>query len=158
MLKRRIVTDLHTQADLLRTARYGMIEAIDGQFTRVVLRTLPKVISWPDVLILGRLHHQRRQGNQCQLYFTQPWRFPNFLSVPYIVSSRGTTYRTILAALATLDRIAKIKRTDALLCHVVNRSLSDRMMERVGWERHCPHRFGRHFIKRFYGKYPCADL
>ncbi|MGD9126372.1 MAG: hypothetical protein PVH19_03250 [Planctomycetia bacterium] len=154
MLTRRMVTDFEGQTDLLRAARYGVIEAVDGQFSRVVLRSWPKLISWPDVLVLGRLHHRRRSGNRCRLYFNQPRRFSSFLSIPYIVSSRGTTYRTVLAALAALDRIAKLKQSDALLCHVVNHALSDQMMERVGWERHCLNRFGRHFIKRFYGEYP----
>ena len=131
-----------------------MIEAVDGQFSRLVVRSWPKIISWPDVLVLGRLHHRRCSGNRCRLYFNQPRRFPNFLSVPYIVSSHGTSYKTFLATAHALDQVAKIKRTDALLCHVVNRSLSDRIMERLGWERHCLNRFGRHFIKRFYGEYP----
>ena len=154
MPTRRTITDLEVQADLLHHARYGMIEAIDGRFTRIVLRPIPKWVSILDVWIWGRFHHGHRSGDRCRLYFNQPRRFSSFLSIPYIVSSRGATLRTVIAALETLDRIAKLKQTDALLCHVINRSLSDRMMQRFGWERHCPNRLGRHFIKRFYGKYP----
>lgn len=154
MFQPLIVTDLDSQADLVRDARYGMIETVDGRFSRIVLRRWPKLISWPDVLVFGRLHHRRCSGNRCRLYFNRPRRFPNFLSVPYIVSSRGTTYDTFLMIGQTLDQIAKLKGTDAIVCHVVNNALSDRIMERFGWERHCLHRWGRHFIKRFYGEYP----
>lgn len=154
MFERRIITDLDEQADLLHDVRYGMIEAIDGRFSRLVVRSFPKLTSWPDVLLFGRLHHRHCPGNRCRLYFSRPRRFPNFLSISYIVSSRGTTYQTFLATARMLDQVAKRKGIDAMLCHVVNDSLSDRIMERSGWERHCRHRWGRHFIKRFYGEYP----
>jgi hypothetical protein len=154
MFQRPTVTDLDAQADLIRRVRYGMIETVNGQFSRLVVRRWPKLISWPDVLLLGRWHHRHCLGDRCRLYFNRPCRFPNFLNIPYIVSSHGTSYRTFLAAARALDRVAKIKGTDALLCHVVNQALSDRIMERFGWERHCLHRWGRHFIKRFYGEYP----
>ena len=53
-----------------------------------------------------------------------------------------------------LDRIAELKRTDAILCDAANLRISDRLLARFGWESHAPGRWSRNFIKRFYGVYP----
>jgi hypothetical protein len=53
-----------------------------------------------------------------------------------------------------LDEIARIKGIDALVCEAWNLRLSDRLLRRCGWERHVLHSRRRHFIKRFYGRYP----
>jgi hypothetical protein len=53
-----------------------------------------------------------------------------------------------------LDEIARIKRSDAILAHVSNPQISDRLMWRWGWERHLVQSSKRQFIKRFYGVYP----
>jgi hypothetical protein len=55
-----------------------------------------------------------------------------------------------------LDRIAELKRTDAILCDAANTRLSDRLLRRFGWEPHKPERWRRNFIKRFYGVYPAS--
>jgi hypothetical protein len=88
------------------------------------------------------------------LYYNQPRRFPNFLALRYIVSTPRTSFRTSRRALATLDEIARIKRTDAIVCEAWNRRISDRLLHREGWERHLHHSRRRHYIKRFYGSYP----
>lgn len=148
------VTDLHDGADVLRRRAYGVIEAAGGRFRRVVLRPFPKVISVPEILVLGGWYHGRRPGDRCLLYYNQPWRFPNFLAVKYVISARGTSYKTMLRTLDALDEIARLKRSDALLCDVANWRVSPKMMARRGWEPHCPSRWHRHYIKRFYGQYP----
>ncbi len=61
---------------------------------------------------------------------------------------------SIRRVLEALDEIARLKRADALLCHVANRRLSGRMMARCGWQLHFPSLWGCHYIKRFYGVYP----
>ena len=53
-----------------------------------------------------------------------------------------------------LDQIARLKRTDALLCDIAGSRISDRLMSRFGWEPHKPQRWHRNYIKRFYGQYP----
>jgi hypothetical protein len=40
------------------------------------------------------------------------------------------------------------------LTDVSNLRISDRLLRRWGWEAHCPSRWHRHFIKRYYGTYP----
>jgi hypothetical protein len=79
---------------------------------------------------------------------------PNFLALRYIVSSQGTSYRTFRATLVALDRIAAIKRIDAIVCDAANVRISDRLLKRFGWEAHKPQRWHRNFIRRFYGVYP----
>ena len=148
------VTDLHQGTDVLRRRTHGMIEAVEGRFRRVVLRPFPKVVSLPGIWLLGERYHTRRPGNRCLLYYDQPRRFPNFLTVKYFVSSRDTTWATPAQVLDVLDEIARLKRSDAILCALVNGRISDRAMHRYGWERHCPSRWFRHYIKRFYGDYP----
>ena len=65
---------------------------------------------------------------------------------------------TFRRALTALDEIARIKRSDALLADVSNLRISDRLLARWGWVPHCPSRWHRHFIKRFYGSYEPAEL
>jgi len=148
------VTDLGDGSEAIRRRRYGVIEARDGEFRRVVLRPWPKLISSMEALLCGGLYHSRWRGDICRLYYAQPWRFPGFLTVGYIVSARGTSYRTFRRAAEALDEVARIKGTDALLCELATWRISTAMMERWGWQRHCPSRWRRHYIKRFYGQYP----
>jgi hypothetical protein len=148
------VTDLATGADALRRRRYGVIEVVEGRLCRVVLRPFPKIISVPEIAILGRWHHRRRDGDRVLLYYNQPLRFPNFLALAYVRSARRTTMATVCRALAVLDEIARLKQSDALLCDARNGRISSRVLARYGWSPHCPSRWHRHHIKRFYGVYP----
>ena len=61
-----------------------------------------------------------------------------------------------LQTLAILDEIARLKQTDAIDCDAANLRISDRVLERFGWEPHRPSKWHRNFIKRFYGVYPEA--
>ena len=147
------VTDLAAGADLLRRRRYGVIEVVDGRFRRVVLRPFPKIVSAPDAAILGRWRHRHRPGDRVRLFYNQPWRFSNFLVLKYVESARDSSMGIACAALAVLDEIARLKRSDALLCDVSNGRITSRLLGRYGWEPHCPSWFHRHYIKRFYGVY-----
>jgi len=148
------VTDLEDGAEVLRLRRYGVIEARQGRFYRVRLRPFPKIASVPEILSLGKLQHQYFWGDRCVVYYNQPRRFPNYIAVKYFVTARGTRLATVWRALAALDEIARLKGADALLCDVANWRLSTAIMVRLGWEPHCPSRWHRFFIRRFYGDYP----
>jgi hypothetical protein len=147
------ITRLDESAEALRRGRYGVIEARDGHFQRIVLRPFPKVVSAPGVILLGGLYHGHLQGDRCRLYYNQPRRFPNFLVLKYIQSSQEGSLASLNRVLETLDEIARIKRSDALLCDVSNWRISTAMMTRYGWQPHAPSMWHRHFIKRFYGVY-----
>jgi hypothetical protein len=142
------VTNLASQADLIRRSRYGVIETTDGRLTRVVLRPWPKIITALGSGLVGRLEHRLRRGNRCRLYFNQPRSCPNFLALRYVVTTRDADYATFRKALAVLDEIARLKQTDALLCDAANLRLSDRFMARLGWVPHAPMLGHRNFIKR----------
>jgi hypothetical protein len=148
------ITNLADGAETLRRRPYGVIEVADGRFRRVLLRPFPKIVSVPGVLLMGGLRHRRRPGDSIRLYYNRPRRFPNFLVLKYAESARETSLASLARALSVLDEIARLMRSDALLCDVSNGRISSRLLGRRGWEPHCPSWFRRHYIKRFYGSYP----
>ena len=150
------VCDIEAGRAAVARGRYGVIETAAGQLVAIHLRPWPKLVSWPEIWPTGGEYHTRGDADRCWLYYNQPRRFASFLALKYIVSTRGTSYATFRAALETLDRIAELKRTDALLCDAANSRLSDRLLRRFGWAPHKPQRWCRNFIKRFYGNYPIS--
>jgi hypothetical protein len=152
------ISDLTEGGETLRRRRYGIIEVADGRVQRVLLRPFPKIVSAPGILLYGGWCHRHRRGDFLRLYYNQPRRFSNFLVLKYIESSRDTRIATLAAAMAVLDEIARRKRSDALLCDVANWRITTKVLGRVGWTPHCPSRFHRHFIKRFYGSYPVPPV
>ena len=146
--------DLTADRAVLARRRFGIIEVSDGRLVRVRLRPWPTIVSVPGILLCGGWHHGHARGDRVRLYYNQPWRFDNFLAVKYVVSTRGASLRSLKCALDVLDEIARIKHSDALLCDVANWRISPRLLARAGWAPHCPARWHRHYIKRFYGTYP----
>jgi len=146
--------DWQAAADPLRDARYGVIETSEGQLRAIHFRPWPKLISWPEFWPAGKGYHMPGPPDRCLLYYNQPRAHSNFLALKYVVSSRRTSYRTVRAAGEVLDAIAELKSTDAILCDAGNSRLSDRMMQRLGWQSHKPQRWHRNYIKRFYGSFP----
>jgi hypothetical protein len=157
MLLTTTILDWDAGRDELVRRRYGVIETAHGQLVAVHLRPWPKLLSWPEVWPAGPAYHARGGADRCLLYYNQPRRFANFLALKYIVSTAGTSYATARAAMETLDAIAQLKRSDALLCDAANTRISDRLLARFGWQAHKPQRWRRNFIKRFYGVYPAAS-
>jgi hypothetical protein len=147
------ITDLHSNSALVRRRRYGMIESRGGRLVAVHFRPWPKLVSLPEVLWAEKLS-RHRTGDRCRVYFNQPLRHSQFLSITFAVSSRQCTLATLHAARTALETIAEIKQSDALLCDAWNTRISQRLLERWGWEPHCPSRWHRNFIRRFYGQYP----
>jgi hypothetical protein len=152
------VTDLTEGAETLRRRPYGFIEVADGRLRRIRLRPFPRIVFVPEVILLGGLYHRHRPGDRIRIYYNQPRRFRNFLVLRYAVSARATTMATLCRALAVLDEIARLKQSDAILCEVANWRISRELLARFGWVPHCPSRWHRHYIKRFYGEYGAKDL
>jgi hypothetical protein len=149
-----VITDLAMGADSLRRRPYGVIEVADGRLRRIILRPFPTLVSAPRSLLIGGVCHRFRPGDRLRLYYNQPRRCPNFLVLKYVESARHAGLAALNCALAALDQIACLKQSDALLCDAANGRITARLLGRWGWEPHCPSRFHRHFIKRFYGVYP----
>jgi hypothetical protein len=152
------IRDWDAGRDALRRRRYGVIDAAAGRLAAVHLRPWPKLVSWPEIWLTAPAYHARGQPDHCLLYYNQPRRFENFLALKYVVSTAGTSYATVRAALAALDALAELKGIDALLCDAANTRISDRLLARFGWAAHKPQRWRRNFIKRFYGVYPPSCL
>jgi hypothetical protein len=152
------VTDLGEGAERLRRRLYGVIEMTAGRLRRVRLRPFPAIVSVPGILLGGGSVHRFWPGDRLWLYYNQPRRFPDFLVLKYVVSTRDTTLATLVRALDVLDGIARLKRSDALLCDVGNWRISHRLLARWDWVPHCPSRWHRHYIKRFYPEDKTPDL
>lgn len=148
------VTDLSRGQATLSRRRYGRIEVVDGQLRGVFFRPWPKRVSLLGVAIWGQWLHRRQAGDRCSIYFNQPLARADFLAVVYGVSSRGATLKTVRKAMQVLDFIARVKRSDFLVCDVGNRRISDRVLARLGWSPLSSSWLRRNFIKRFYGDYP----
>jgi hypothetical protein len=142
-----------TQCEAVRRGRYGVIETSRGQLVAIHLRPWPRIVTVLEADWLGRRKKQQ-PGDRCLLYYNQPRRHSNFLALKYVVSQRDCTYWTFHRALTALDEVARIKRSDAILCDAWNERISDRLFAREGWEPHKPDRWHRNYIKRFYGVYP----
>lgn len=142
------VTDLETGAETLRERRFGVIEVVDSQLQRIRLRPFARRVSLLESVLWGRWRHRHQAGDRCWLYYNQPCRLLSFLSLVYVVSSRDTTFRTFHQAVTTLDEIARLKGSDAIVCDASNLRISDRLLRRWGWQPHAPTLAGRHYIKR----------
>jgi hypothetical protein len=148
------VTDLKEGSGILRRRSYGVIEMVEGRFRRIVLRPFPKIVTAPGIALIGNWRHEHRRGDCLRLFYNQPRQFRNFLVLKYVESTRNTSMASLTRALGILDEIARLKGSDALLCDVSNWRVTDKLIGRWGWAPHCPSRFHRHYIKRFYGSYP----
>jgi hypothetical protein len=148
------VTDFYAGAEVIRRRHYGVIEMAEGRLVAVHLRPWPKLISLGEIWLEEMIWRRARSADRCLLYYDQPLRSPKFLALKYVVSSWGATFRTARGAAMVLDEIARIKGIDAIVCDAWNRRISDRLLRRWGWERHLLHSRRRHYIKRFYGRYP----
>jgi len=157
ILTRTLYNPFTADRDALRRGRYGVIEIRAGRLEAIHLRRWPKVVTVVDADWLGRRRHESRPGDRCLLYYNQPRRFANFLALKFVVSQRDCTFATFHRSLEVLDEVARVKRSDAILCDVWNDRISGRLLERWGWEPHKPQRWHRNYIKRFYGVYPQSN-
>lgn len=150
----RSIDNLSAQRDALRCVRYGMIEIAGRRFSRIVLRPWPKLVSILGLRLVGRWGLDRLPGDCVRLYYSQPLGTPSYLALNYIQSGREAVWADICRSLAVLDGVARLKRSDAIVCDVTNPRLSARLMRRLGWEPLSRGRWHRCYVRRFYGRYP----
>ena len=110
------IDDFAAGADVLRRRRYGVIETRGGRLFGVWLRPWPKLISWPEVWFVPWRYHVRGQSDRCLVYYNQPLRCPNYLTLKYVASTHGTSYRTIREALSLLGQHSE-RHPQGLLAH-----------------------------------------
>jgi hypothetical protein len=147
------VLDPMAGAEILRRRRYGVIEMVDGHLRGVHLRPWPKQSSLLEARLWGRWWHSRRGGDRVLLYYNQPWGHSNYLALSYAVSTRDCRLATMQAGLATLDEIARLKRSDAIFCQATSLRISERALARYGWQPLGGRSASRTFVKRFYGEH-----
>lgn len=148
------IHDLRSSQEILASKPYGMIVAEQGLFQSIQIRPFPKISSLAEAVWIGGFSHRRIRRDRVQVFYNQPLRHANFLVAKYAVSEFGTTLATLRAAFKAFNEVARIKQVDAILCHVVNRRITDRFMQYWGFERHRLAGKGRHYIRRFYGDFP----
>lgn len=144
-----VVERVDEGAERLRRWRAGVIITEGGELRAIRRRWWAKRKSYFGVQIAGRLEHALVPGDICRLYYHQPFSIPDFLTLSYVVSGRACRYATFRKATRVLDQIARIKGAWAIVCHLSNARISDRLLQRWGWTRHCLDMRGRHYIKRF---------
>ena len=146
------VTHIGSQGQPLAARRAGHIVVQNGQLVAIFGRW------WP---YLG--NHLRAAWDQrfrqsvedrCELFYHTSLGSPEFLTLSYIHSGERTSVASVYATTLVLDEIARLKKALAIVCNVTNDRISDRVLARWGWQSHCHAWTGRHFIKRFYGRYP----
>jgi hypothetical protein len=148
------IRDMEAEQHVLKKRSYGMIEVSRGELVRIQLRPWPKLGSIVEARWISHWKNNLRSRDNCRLFYNQPIQHPNFLALTYLESSLSTRLPTIFMALRVLDRIAAIKRSDAILAEISNQRISDRLLRRLGWDRHREESQQRHWIRRFYGSYP----
>jgi len=152
MLVSREFRNLKDAKETLRTLRSGRILMRGGRLEAIQKHWVSSPVSIAQVWWESR--HGRLGGDVCRLDFHIPRGLSNFITLDYIRSGRGASYKTFVGACHVLDEVARIRGADAIVAHVTNGQLSDRLLHRLGWQRHMPDWRGRHFIRRFYGQYP----
>lgn len=148
------VRNVDSAQDILRTRAYGVIEVARGELVQIQLKPWPKIGSVVEAKWISGWKNRRQPHDVCRLYYNQPIQHRNYLALTFIESTPNTRLRTLFRSLQILDQIAFLKRSDAILAEISNEKISDRLMERFGWQRHLERKRQRHWIKRFYGEYP----
>ncbi len=157
MLGQQIITDYLQHREQIRAARYGVICVIKGKLQQITLRPWPKLLDPWTGFVWGPVTHRYRTGDRCWLYYNQPRWHIDYLAFKYLLSCRDTSLKSIFVALHVLDEIARLKQSQAILADAANLRISERLIQRLGWERHTASTWHRNVIKRFYGQYPALS-
>ncbi|HMP78709.1 MAG TPA: hypothetical protein PKD54_04615 [Pirellulaceae bacterium] len=136
----------------IRRHRHGAITINHSGQVEIQFRWWAKRVSLLGARMWGSWQHARLLSFACRLFYSEP---PNsrYLALTYVVSGRGCPLAWFRLALITLDQMALIKQSDAILCQVTNDRISTRLLHRWGWEHQPMSRSKAVWIKRFYGDY-----
>ncbi|MGB7346091.1 MAG: hypothetical protein WBD20_17875 [Pirellulaceae bacterium] len=150
------VNDPISGAEEIRRWKCGRIVMQNGQLIQINRRLTCGSVSMAQVWWQAK--YGRMNDDICWLDYHQPRGMPQFLTLDYIRAGSQAGYKTFLGATQVLNEIARVRNAMAIVAHVSNGSISDRFMERQGWERHLDDWSGRHWIRRFYDGYPESVL
>ena len=150
------VTDLRSGESEIRKWRCGRIVMRDGKLVEIQHRLCCGSVSVAQVWWQAR--YGRSDDTICWLDYHQPFGMPGFLTLDYVRSGHQAGYKTFVGACHLLDEVARIRGATALVANVTNGNISDRFLQRMGWEQHMQKWSGRHWIRRFYDGYPQRTL
>ena len=156
MFRLDAVTDPIVGADKLRRWRCGRIIMQAGRLVEIQHRLMCGSVSVAQVWWQAK--YGRSDDDVCWLDYHQPFGMPGFLTLDYIRSGTYAGYKTFVGTCYVLDEIARLRSASAIVAHVTNQSISDRLLRRLGWQQHLHQWKGRHWIRRFYDGYPESRL
>jgi hypothetical protein len=140
------VTRLESCESQIARWRYGEVETCEGQVTGLYARWWPRIGSELDVAMDNYLSQLRE--NSARFYYAFPLRSPGYMTILYAHSGPRTSYATLYRGIETMDAIAKLRRTNAIVCQATNAKLEERTMNRWGYVRHALALGDNHYIKR----------
>ncbi|MCO8123764.1 hypothetical protein NHH03_18605 [Stieleria sp. TO1_6] len=152
----RSIQNPYQAPELIRRWRRGRIVMQAGKLVRIERRWSTGSVSMAQVWWQSR--YGRPNDNLCWLDYHQPWGMPGFLTLDYIRSGRRAGYKSLIGACRVLDEIACLRGASAIVAHISTASISDRFLQRIGWQRHLESWSGRHWIRRFYDGYPDGGI
>ncbi|HBJ35186.1 MAG TPA: hypothetical protein DDZ51_10615 [Planctomycetaceae bacterium] len=154
-MMKRTVTDLRIQSGVLKTWPSGKIRMSGGKLLDIRCGIVARRSSVARVWLESRFRSQ--PPDRCVLHYHSPF-LSRYLSLDLVLAGPQTHLSTIRGACAMLDEIARLRGAVAIFAHVSTTRISDRLLQRLGWQRHLQGESGRHWIKRFYNGYPDHDL
>jgi len=143
--------DSRIDASAIRIWKNGRIVVRGGELVAIHRRLIP----WSSCMARVWWQAKFRPGDvdECVLDYRSS-RSGGFVVLQFIRSGPSTQLATFRRACQILDEVARLRQCVAILAHVSNDAISDRLLTRWGWERHALDMAGRHWIKRFYNGYP----
>ncbi len=150
------VADPISGAQQLRRWRCGRIMMREGKLVEIQRRLMCGSASMAQVWWQAK--YGRPDDELCWMDYHQPLGMPGFLTLDYVRSGRQAGYKSFVGATYVLDEIARLRGAVAIVAHISNGNISDRFMQRMGWEQHMQKWSGRHWIRRFYDGYPESKL
>lgn len=156
MLRLGAVKDPVSGSNEIRRWRCGRIVMQGGRLIEIQRRLLCGNVSIAQVWWQAK--YGRNDDDVCWLDYHQPFGMRGFLTLDYIRSGTHAGYRTFVGASHVLDEVARVRGASAIVAHVTNQNISDRLLSRLGWQRHMDQWSGRHWIRRFYDGYPDSAL
>ncbi len=156
MFRLGAVKDPIRGADELRRWRCGRIVMQAGRLVEIQHRLKCGSVSVAQVWWQAK--YGRNDDDICWLDYHQPLGMQGFLTLDYIRSGTLAGYKSFIGACHVLDEIAKVRDASAIVAHVTNGNISDRLLTRLGWQQHMTQWSGRHWIRRFYNGFPETNL
>ena len=137
-----------------RRRPYGVIRAADGRLGEVRIRPFPKIASVPEATYLGGWRHRLWPATAFGCTTISRGGFATSSSCAYVVSNRDTSLATVRLALEALEEIARLKRSDALLCDAGNWRNSGKAARSPRLVAALPHPLASALYQAVYGQYP----